>query len=326
MSDDTPSREEHDPTPRRSSRSVPPIIDLKADTQNGTQRSETSAKPKSESSAMPLRIAATFVGPLVIGAIAGAIAGMIATFLMMSLPTKSKDDFAQRLVALEAALPLYATADRALTLEQQNKALEKKLIALEESATKHSQKLSELDQSNQKLSDLITSAQKTLQSPYDSRSIEALNVLAARVDSLATNIDLLKSNTTQQKPDQMVRLSSGLVLALVIRDRISKHQIPDREIAALNALKINGIEIASIQSTPSKMIEPKKTSTSPLSDQSAASWDEKLLSVLSKIVTISPIETSSAPKADATDDAALKDIDRAIDLLSDLIKSESVKP
>ncbi|NBU14203.1 MAG: hypothetical protein EBT35_06305, partial [Alphaproteobacteria bacterium] len=62
-----------------------------------------------------------------------------------------------------------------------------------------------------------------------------------------------------------------------------------------------------------------------LPDQGATSWDEKLLSVFSKIVTISPLENSSVPKTDKTDDAALREIERVIDLLSDRIKSESAK-
>lgn len=274
---------------------------------------------------MSPRIVPTMIGPLVIGALAGAIAGMIATFLLMSLSTKSKDDFAQRLASIESAQPLYATSDRMLTLEQQNKALEKKTITLEESATKYVQKISELDKANQALSELIVSAQKTLQSPSDGSSREDLNVLAARVDTLAANIDLLKSDVMQQKPNEMARLSSGLTLALIIKDRMLNHQNPDREIAALNALKIDGIEIAPIQSTPSKGIEQKKASTSPLPDQGATSWDEKLLSVFSKIVTISPLENYSVPKTDKTDDAALREIERVIDLLSDRIKSESAK-
>jgi len=326
MSDDPPTRDEHDPTRRRPSRSVPPIIDLKSDTQKGSRQAEAPSTPKREPSSMPPRIVPTMIGSLVIGALAGAIAGMIATFLLMSLPTKSKDDFTQRLASIESAQPLYATSDRMLTLEQQNKALEKKTITLEESATKYAQKISELDKTNQALSELIVSAQKTLQSPSDGSSREALNVLAARVDMLAANIDLLKSNTTQQKPDEMVHLSSGLTLTLLIKDRISNHQNPDREIAALNALKIDGIEIAPIQSTPAKGIEQKKISALPLPDQSAARWDEKLLSMFSKIVTISPVDNSSAPKADAADNSALKDIDRIIDLLSDRIKIESVTP
>lgn len=274
---------------------------------------------------MPHRIVPTMVGPLVIGALAGAIAGMIATFLLMSLPTKSKDDFAQRLASVEVAQALNTPSDRTLILEQKSQAVEKKLMALEESATKYAQKISELDKANQALSELIVSAQKTLQSPSDESSLEALNVLTARVDALTTNIDLLKSITTQQKPDEMVRLSSGLTLALVIKDRILNHQNADREVAALNALKIDGIEIAPIQNTPPKVIEPKQAPTSLLPDQSAASWDEKLLSLLSKIVTISPVENSSTPKAEAADDTALKDIDRVIDILSDRIKAESAK-
>jgi hypothetical protein len=326
MSDDPPTRDEHVPTRRRPSRSVPQIIDLKADTQKGPRQAEASSNPKRESSSMPPRIAPTLVGPLVIGALAGAIAGMFATFLLMSLPTKSKDDFAQRLASVESAQPLYATSDRMQILEQQNKALEKKIITLEESTTKYAQKFSELDKANQALSDLLASAQKTLPSASDSSSLEALNVLAARVDTLAANIELLKSNTTPQKPDEMVRLSNGLALALIIKDRILNHQSPDREITALNALKIGGIEIAPIQNTPPKAIEPKQASTSPLLYQSAASWDEKLLSLFSKIVTISPIENSSPPKTDATDYTALRDIDRVIDLLSERIKAESTKP
>jgi hypothetical protein len=47
--------------------------------------------------------------------------------------------------------------------------------------------------------------------------------------------------------------------------------------------------------------------------------------VFSKIVTISPLENSSVPKTDKTDDAALREIERVIDLLSDRIKSESAK-
>jgi len=325
MSDDPPTRDEHDPTRRRPSRSVPPIIDLKSDTQKGSRQAEAPSTPKREPSSMSPRIVPTMIGPLVIGALAGAIAGMIATFLLMSLSTKSKDDFAQRLASIESAQPLYATSDRMLTLEQQNKALEKKTITLEESATKYVQKISELDKANQALSELIVSAQKTLQSPSDGSSREDLNVLAARVDTLAANIDLLKSDVMQQKPNEMARLSSGLTLALIIKDRMLNHQNPDREIAALNALKIDGIEIARIQNTPPKVIEPKQASTSPLPDQSAASWDEKLLSVFSKIVTISPLENSSVPKTDKTDDAALREIERVIDLLSDRIKSESAK-
>ena len=325
MSDDPPTRDENDPTRRRPSRSIPPIIDLKADTQKGARQAEAPSSPKREPSSMPPRIAPTLVGPLVIGALAGAIAGMIATFLMMSLLTKSKDDFVQRLASVEAAQVLNTPSDRTLILEQQNKAFEKKILTLEESATKYAQKISELDKANQALSDLLVSAQKTLQSPSEGSSLEALNVLAARVDALTANIDLLKSNTTQKKSDEMVRLSSGLALALVIKDRILKHQIPDRDIDALNTLKIDGIEIAPIQSAPPKVIEPKQVTTSPLPDQNAASWDEKLLSVLSKIVTISSVENSPLPKTDATDDTALKDIDRVIDLLSDRIKAESAK-
>ena len=325
MSDDPPTRDEHDPTRRRPSRSVPPIIDLKADTQKGSRQAEAPSTPKRETSSMPPRIVPTMVGPLVIGALAGAIAGMIATFLLMSLPTKSKDDFAQRLASVEAAQPLYATSDRMQILEQQSKALEKKIITLEESATRYTEKFSEVDKANQSLSDLLAAAQKTLPSPSDGSSVEALNVLAARVDALTANIDLLKSNTTQQKPDEMVRLSSGLTLALVIKDRILNHQNADGEIAALNALKIDGIKIAPIQNTLPKVIEPKQASTSPLPDQNATSWDEKLLSLFSKIVTISPVENSSPPKADVADDTALKDIYRAIDLLSDRIKAESEK-
>jgi hypothetical protein len=326
MSDDPPTRDEHDPTRRRPSRSVPPIIDLKADTQKGPRQAEASSTPKREPSSMPPRIVPTLVGPLVIGALAGAIAGMIATFLLMSLPTKSKDDFAQRLTSIESAQPLYATSDRMQILEQQNKALEKKAITLEESATKYTQKISELDKANQTLSELIVSVQKTLQSPSDGSALEALNVLAARVDMLAANIDFLKSNTTQQRSDEIVRLSSGLVLALVIKDRILSHQNLDREIAALNGLKIDGVEIALIQSAPPKGIESKKTSTPSLPDQNATSWDEKLLSMFSKIITISSVENSLNSKANVTGDAALKDIDRVIDLLSDRIKIESVKP
>ena len=326
MSDDPPTRDENDPTRRRPSRSVPPIIDLKADTQKDPRQAEGSSNPKRESSSMPPRIARTLVGPLVIGGLAGAIAGMFATFLLMSLPTKSKDDLAQRLARVESAQALFTPSDRTLILEQQNKTFERKILTLEESATKYAQKISDLDNTNQALSDLLASTQKTLQSPSDGSSLEALNVLAARVDALATNIDLLKSNTTKKNSDEMARLSSGLALALVIKDRILKHQIPDPDIAALNALKIDGIEIAPIQNTPPKMIEPKKTSPSPLPDQNATNLDEKLLSVLSKIVTISPVENSSAPKTDAADVSALKDIDRIIDLLSDRIKTESVKP
>ena len=325
MSDDPPTRDELDPTRRRTSRSVPPIIDLKADPQKGARQAEASSNPKRESSSMPPRIAPTLVGPLVIGALAGAIAGMFATFLLMSLPTKSKDDFAQRLTSVESSQALYATSDRMQSLEQQNKALEKKIITLEESTTKYAQKFSELDKANQALSDLLASAQKTLQSSSDGSSLEALNVLAARVDALATNIDLLKSNTTKQNSDEMARLSSGLALALVIKDRILKHQIPDREIDTLNALKIDEIEIAPIQSAPSKIIEPKKEPTSPLPGQSAASWDEKLMSVLSKIVTISPVGNTPAPKADTTNDTTLKDVDHIIDLLSERIKIEGSK-
>ncbi len=325
MSDDHPSREEQDPTRRRSSRSVPPIIDLKADSQKGTRQTDASSTPKSESSAMPHRIASTMMGPLIIGALAGAIAGMIATFLMMSLPTKSKDDLGQRLVTVEAAQSLYATSDRALTLEQQDRAFEKKIITLEESATKYNQKFAELDQTNQKLSDLIASAQKTLQAPPEMQSNDALNNLIARIDALTVNMDSMKAETTHSKPDEMLRLTSGLILSILIRDRILKNEFFDHELETLNSLKIDGLEFSNLQNITSATPEPQKTVMPTSQDQASKNWNDRLLSALSRIVTISPVEVTPTNKAETIGNSKLPAINQIIDILTDRIKLESTK-
>lgn len=331
MSDDAPERAEPDPVRRRAGRAVPPIIDLKADAPKDASVSGSSSARREESSAMFHQSHATIAGPLVLGALAGAIAGTVATFLIIALPTKSKDDVSLRLSTLEANQSLFSTADRASALEQQSRSFDKKFVTLEEVLTRQNQKLTELSDAQKTLSEALASAQKSLETTSSAPSSENLSEIVARIDTLNTRIDLLKAETPVAKPDERSKLTTGLVILLSAKNKISKTEAITQEVVALRTLNFSFIASDVLQALALDIVDSKKPSIQTPQSQSTqistpAEWSDRLWGALSRLVTISPVEEKSEAKLSPQRDNRLKVVDQMITLVMDRLITESAMP
>jgi len=331
MSDDAPERAEPDPVRRRAGRAVPPIIDLKADAPNDASVSGSSSARREESSAMFHQSHATIAGPLVLGALAGAIAGTVATFLIIALPTKSKDDVSLRLSTLEANQSLFSTADRASALEQHSRSFDKKFGTLEEILTRQNQKLTELSVAQKALSEVLASTQKSLEATSSTPSSENISEIVARIDALNTRIDMLKTETSVAKSDERSKLTTGLVILLSVKNKISKTESIMQEVAALKTLNFSFIPSDALQALALDIIDFKKPSIQTPQSQStlnstSAEWSDRLWGALSHLVTISPVEKKSKAKLSPQQDNRSKVVDQLITLVMDQLIAESATP
>ena len=331
MRDDRPEGAEPDPVRRRAGRAVPPIIDLKADAPKDASASGSSSARREESSAMFHQSQTTIAGPLVLGALAGAIAGTVATFLIVALPTKSKDDVSLRLSTLEANQSLFSTADRASALEQQSRSFDKKFVTLEEVLTRQNQKLTELSDAQKTLSEALAPAQKSLETTSSAPSSENLSEIVARIDTLNTRIDLLKAETPVAKPDERSKLTTGLVILLSAKNKISKTEAITQEVVALRTLNFSFIASDVLQALALDIVDSKKPSIQTPQSQSTqistpAEWSDRLWGALSRLVTISPVEEKSEAKLSPQRDNRLKVVDQMITLVMDRLITESAMP
>ncbi|MBW8618761.1 MAG: hypothetical protein KGO21_08650 [Hyphomicrobiales bacterium] len=331
MSDDAPERAEPDPAPRRAGRAVPPIIDLKADAPKDASASGSSSARREESSAMFYRSHATIAGPLVLGALAGAIAGTVATFLIIALPTKSKDDVSLRLSTLEANQSLFSTADRAAALEQQNRSFDKKFLMLEESLTLQNQKIAELSEAQKALSEALASAQKSLEATSSAPSSDNLSEIMARMDTLNTRIDVLKSEAPITKSDEKLKLTTGLVILLSTKNKILKTESVTQEVAALKTLNFSFIPTDALQALANDSVDSKKSSVQAPQSQftqnpTPTDWSDRLWVALSRLVTISPVEEKTEAKLSPQQDNRSKAVDQMITLVMDRLIAESATP
>lgn len=331
MSDDAPERAEPDPVRRRAGRAVPPIIDLKADAPKDASASGASSARREESSAMFHQSHATIAGPLVLGALAGAIAGAVATFLIIALPTKSKDDVSLRLSTLEANQSLFSTADRASALEQQSRNFDKKFETLEATLTRQNQKIAELSDAQKSLSEALASAQKFLEAISSKPSSENLSEIVARIDALNTRIDMLKSEAPVAKPDERSKLTTGLVILLSVKNKISKTESITQEVAALKTLNISFIPSDALQALAHDVVDSKKPSLQTPQSQSTQNslpneWSDRLWGALSRLVTISPVEEKSEAKLSPQQDNRSNVVDQLITLVMDHLIAEGATP
>ena len=331
MSDDRPEGAEPDPVRRRAGRAVPPIIDLKADAPKDASASGSSSARREESSAMFHQSQTTIAGPLVLGALAGAIAGTVATFLIMALPTKSKDDVSLRLSTLEANQSLFSTADRASALEQQSRSFDKKFVTLEEVLTRQNQKLTELSDAQKALSEALASAQKSLEVNSNAPSSETLSEIMAMIDTLNTRIDQLKLEAPIAKSDERSKLTTGLVILLSAKNKILKAESITQEVAALNTFNFSFIPSDALQALAHDVVDSRKSSIQTPQSQSTQNsipteWSDRLWGALSRLVTISPVEEKSEAKFSPQPDNRSKMIDQMISLVMDRLIAEGAMP
>ncbi|MFM8607877.1 MAG: hypothetical protein ACKOBC_07940 [Hyphomicrobiales bacterium] len=331
MSDDAPERAEPDPVRRRAGRAVPPIIDLKADAPKDASASGASSARREESSAMFHQSHATIAGPLVLGALAGAIAGAVATFLIIALPTKSKDDVSLRLSTLEANQSLFSTADRASALEQKRRNFHKKFETLQATLTRQNQKIAELADAQKSLSEALASAQKFLEAISSKPSSENLSEIVARIDALNTRIDMLKSEAPVAKPDERSKLTTGLVILLSVKNKIFKAESVTQEAAALKTLNFSFIPSDALKALALDIVDSKKPSLQTPQSQSTQNslpneWSVRLWGALSRLVTISPVEEKSEAKLSPQQDNRSKVVDQLITLVMDHLIAESATP
>lgn len=331
MSDDTPERAEPDPVRRRAGRTVPPIIDLKADAPQDASASGSSSARREESSTMFHRSQTTITGPLVLGALAGAIAGTVATFLIMVLPTKSKDDVTLRLSTLEANQSLFSTADRSSALEQQSRNFEKKFVLIEDSLTRQNQKITELAEAQKALSEALTSAQKSIDTQSGMQSTENLTEISKRIDALSAQFDQLKNEPPVVAPDEKLKLATALVVLLSAKDHVLKNQTITRHGEVLKTLNLSFIMVDDLksletQNPKSQEKQVQKTQNQLSQNYASPEWSDRLWSALSRLVTISSVEEQSNLAPTTSQDIRLKIIDQMIDLVLDRIIAEGATP
>ena len=331
MTDEPPARAEPDPVQRRTGRTVPPIIDLKAHATKNASDSGSSSGQKEKSSSMFHRQNVALVGPSVLGALAGAIAGMVAAFLIIALPTKTKDDTALRLATLEANQSLFSTADRSSALEQQTRNFDKKFVTLDDSIARQNQKNAELADAQKALSDALISVKKTIEAQSGPSPQENLSGLSKQIDALNERIDQLKAEPPAVTPHENSKLATALVLLLTAKDHVLNNQSMTRQIGALKTLNLPFImadDLKSLEAETSELPKELIQKTQNQTSQNSASieWSDRLWLALSRLVTISSVEERSNIKTSTAQDIRLKTIDRMIDLIMDHLIMESAAP
>ena len=273
----------------------------------------------------------TITGPLVLGALAGAIAGTVATFLIMVLPTKSKDDVTLRLSTLEANQSLFSTADRSSALEQQSRNFEKKFVLIEDSLTRQNQKITELAEAQKALSEALTSTQKSIDTQSGMQSTENLTEISKRIDALSAQFDQLKNEPPVVAPDEKLKLATALVVLLSAKDHVLKNQTITRHGEVLKTLNLSFIMVDDLksletQNPKSQEKQVQKTQNQLLQNYASPEWSDRLWSALSRLVTISSVEEQSNLAPTTSQDIRLKIIDQMIDLVLDRIIAEGATP
>ncbi|MFM8608578.1 MAG: hypothetical protein ACKOBC_11545, partial [Hyphomicrobiales bacterium] len=181
------------------------------------------------------------------------------------------------------------------------------------------------------LSEALASAQKFLEAISSKPSSENLSEIVARIDALSTRIDMLKSEAPVAKPDERSKLTTGLVILLSVKNKISKTESITQEVAALKTLNISFIPSDALQALAHDVVDSKKPLLQTPQSQSTQNslpneWSDRLWGALSRLVTISPVEEKSEAKLSPQQDNRSNVVDQLITLVMDHLIAEGATP
>lgn len=307
-----PAPQGADTAAQRRSRSVPPVIDLEAEPAGG-ERSTTPSRHVGTGLALK---------SLGLGALAGAVAGAITVLLIYSTALRTpddaakRDDLANRLAALES--------NRAITPEQ-GAVLDQKITALDQKSAMATQKIGALDEKLSALEGDASSLKAAIAAlPRDHAEAERA-ALSARIDALTLALETLSAKPAHDQNTTLARIAGGLSLAFGMRGTLHAGGAIDRDLAALDALQIEGLSLAPLRAALNQTrltteSETAKSDAPPTNDVVSKFW-----MMMSRLVTISPADknTTASSPLDASANAA---VERLIDDLTTRLVEESAAP
>lgn len=296
-------------------RSVQPVIDLEAEP---AQRSASETK-----SATHLHLKALGLGALA-GAIAGAITVVLAYTLLARSPddlTKRQDEISKRISALES--------QQTMTPEQ-GAALDQKITALAQKNDSATQKNLLLEPKLVELERTISSLKETVTAQAQNRSDEQtradLSALSTRLDGLTLALETLRTNSTHAQNQMIARVAGGLSLALTLRTKMIGGLSFERDLAALDALQIDGISLTPLRAALDDERTATKNETLPSEIPLANDIASKFLALLSRLVTISPADKTADTSKSRGQNGPLTAVDHLINDLTTRLVEESAQP
>ena len=311
MSPEAPSESAADqgPSPQgatagQRARSVPPVIDLEA--------TPEPHKADAHKTLSPIMLKA-----LGIGALAGALAGAITVLLIYSLVTRAPEDLAKRLATLET--------HQAQT-PAQDVALDQKINALDQKNTLTAQKTATLDEKLLSLENEVSSVKAALAALPRNHIDADLAALSARIDTLTLALETLSAKPAHDQTAMIARVAGGLSLALRIHEKMQAGLALERDLAALDALQIDGLSLTSLRSALESTRPVEKSESVPTESQLSNDVVSKFWTLLSRLVTISPADKPADTSKSSKQNASLVAVDRLIDDLTARLVEESAAP